>query len=456
MSATVLSAGFLFSTMPAFSADVLNMQELLERVKQGSISENSENRKREANFSKMKSDQERLLNEAIKTRQAEEARSTELERKFEDNDKKLTVASDRLRETMGSLTELFGHITTASGDLRSTLQNSLTNSQFPDRIQFLDDLIAKTSNTSTLPNIEEIEGLWYELQREMIESGKIVKYNAHYNRANGEKAQEDVVRVGVFNVVSSEGNYLTYNEQGLSELARQPSSKYTGMAEALVQAKAGLTKFGVDPTGPAGGSYLAALIETPDLVERWHQGGIVGYIITGVGAVALLVALWRLLVLSLMSTKVRSQLKNAGQPKANNPLGRVLKVHRDNPSVDVETLELKLSEAVLKELPALEYGQTLLKIIAGVAPLLGLLGTVTGMIITFQAIVIYGAGDPKAMAGGISSALITTVLGLCVAIPTVLLHTAVSGRSRRIIHVLEEQAAGIIAKQNEVLAGKEG
>jgi biopolymer transport protein ExbB len=132
----------------------------------------------------------------------------------------------------------------------------------------------------------------------------------------------------------------------------------------------------------------------------------------------------------------------------DNPLGRVLKVHEDNPGMNVETLELKLSEQILKEIPNLEKMLGGLKIIAAVAPLMGLLGTVTGMIITFQAITIFGAGDPKAMAGGISGALITTVLGLLVAIPTVLMHTMVSARSKKVIHVLEEQSTGIIAERS--------
>jgi biopolymer transport protein ExbB len=117
--------------------------------------------------------------------------------------------------------------------------------------------------------------------------------------------------------------------------------------------------------------------------------------------------------------------------------------------MDTETLELKLSEGILKETPKLESGLNLLKIIAAIAPLMGLLGTVTGMIVTFQAITIFGAGDPKAMAGGISGALVTTVLGLLVAIPTVLLHTIVNGRAQRIIHVLNEQTTGIIAEHTE-------
>ena len=203
---------------------------------------------------------------------------------------------------------------------------------------------------------------------------------------------------------------------------------------------------------PTGGSYLAALIDSPTLSERWHQGGVVGYVITAVGVLAMLIAIWRLVVLSIEDMKVASQLKTT-KANTNNSLGRVLKVHEDNPTMDPETLELKLSEAILKETPRLENSLNLLKIIAAVAPLLGLLGTVTGMIITFQAITIFGAGDPKAMAGGISGALVTTVLGLVVAIPTVLLHTFVSGRAKKIIHVLDQQTTGIIAEHTEGHAG---
>jgi len=231
-------------------------------------------------------------------------------------------------------------------------------------------------------------------------------------------------------------------------LPRQPSGPYTGWAADLASSTSGLNSFGVDPTGPTGGSFLAAIIDTPTLEERWHQGGYIGYAITAVGIFAFILAIYLMLVLTMVGGKVSSQLKSE-KANDNNPLGRVLKIHEDNPTMDTETLELKLSEGVLRETPKLESGLTLLKIIAAVAPLMGLLGTVTGMIITFQAITIFGAGDPKAMAGGISGALITTVLGLLVAIPTVLLHTVVNGRAQRIIHVLDEQTTGIIAEHTE-------
>jgi biopolymer transport protein ExbB len=140
----------------------------------------------------------------------------------------------------------------------------------------------------------------------------------------------------------------------------------------------------------------------------------------------------------------------------DNPLGRVMAVAEENRSADLDTLELKLDEAILKEVPKIEIALGIIKVISVVAPLLGLLGTVVGMILTFQAITLFGAGDPQIMADGISSALITTVLGLVVAIPMTLLYTVVASRAKRIVHVLEEQAAGIIAVHAEKRSGQAG
>jgi biopolymer transport protein ExbB len=266
---------------------------------------------------------------------------------------------------------------------------------------------------------------------------------------DGSLSARDVVRIGTFNLVS-DGKYLSYEPEtgAVSELARQPSGKFLSAASTLQSSTSGFTKMGIDPTGPQGGTYLAALINSPNLIERWHQGGYVGYAITVVGVIGMLLGIWRLIVLSAVSAKVRAQLKSTSA-NTNNPLGRVLKVAEDNRNVDSESLELKLEEAVLKEKPSIEWGLAVLKIISAVAPLMGLLGTVTGMILTFQAITIFGAGDPQAMAGGISGALVTTVLGLIVAIPTVLMHTFVNGSAKKVLHILEEQSAGIIAENAE-------
>ena len=229
------------------------------------------------------------------------------------------------------------------------------------------------------------------------------------------------------------------------ELQRQPQSRYTNRIEDLEAATTGVHDIGIDPTR---GQLLGLLVESPSLGERIAQGKEVGYVIIALGIIGVAIALWRLLALSAIGSKVNAQIKNPGQP-GDNPLGRVFKVHADNPNADVESLELKLGEAILRETPALNSMLPLLKIISVVAPLLGLLGTVTGMIVTFQAITLYGAGDPKLMAGGISQALVTTVLGLVVAIPTVFLHTLVSSRARRLTQILQEESAGILAERAE-------
>ena len=425
-----------------------NLDQLLDLVKQGQARASAENKAREDRFARDKANQAAALKRAEDERTREERRSTRLEKQFEENELLIAAKQEQLRERLGTLSELFGHLTAASGDLASNIEVSLVSSEYPGRETFLKGLIAKMSGSDQLPSIEEIERVWFELLREVREQGEVSRFSAQVATPSGELSQRDVVRVGAFNIVDTNGNYLSFNIDKLSELPRQPGGGFNAQAQNLAGSQSGLTQFGIDPTGPTGGSFLAAIIDSPTISERWHQGGYVGYAITAVGAFAFLLAIYRLVVLTAVGGKVSSQLKSSSA-KDDNPLGRVLQVHEANPNMDTETLELKMAEAVLSETPKLEQGLTLLKIIAAVAPLMGLLGTVTGMIITFQAITIFGAGDPKAMAGGISSALVTTVLGLLVAIPTVLLHTVVNGRSQRIIHVLNEQATGIVAEHSE-------
>ncbi|MFK8047391.1 MAG: MotA/TolQ/ExbB proton channel family protein [Halioglobus sp.] len=443
-----MCSALTFSSGSAIAQEAKTLDELLGFVKKGQVAESKENRSREAQFAKEKGNQAAALKRAEAERTRQEQLSAQLEKTFEDNDLLIAAKQKQLQEKLGTLTELFGHLTSASGDLASNIEVSLASSQYPGREAFLEEFIAKMTDSDKLPSIEEIERVWFELLRETRETGVVTKYTAEVASPAGERAEREVVRIGAFNIVDTDGNYLSYDNGTLSELPRQPSGPYTGWAADLASASGGIQSFGVDPTGPTGGSFLAAIIDTPTLEERWHQGGYVGYAITAVGIFAFLLAIYRMIVLAVVGGKVNSQLKS-DKANDNNPLGRVLKIHEDNPSMDTETLELKLSEGIMKETPKLESGLTLLKIIAAVAPLMGLLGTVTGMIITFQAITIFGAGDPKAMAGGISGALITTVLGLLVAIPTVLLHTVVNGRAQRVIHILDEQTTGMIAEHTE-------
>jgi len=281
----------------------------------------------------------------------------------------------------------------------------------------------------------------------MTETGKVSTFETNVVNAIGEENIQEVTRIGAFNVVS-EGKYLEFiPETGrLVELQRQPPARYTGRIADLTSGTSGLYPMGLDPTR---GQLLGLLVQSPSLMERIAQGKTVGYVIIALGIVGVLIAIWRVLALSAISAKVRRQIKHLHEPNTKNPLGRVLSVFKDTASSDIETIELKLGEAILRETPKFNSMLPLLKIISVVAPLLGLLGTVTGMIVTFQAITLYGAGDPKLMAGGISTALVTTVLGLVVAIPTVFLHTLVSSRARRLTQILQEESAGMLAERAE-------
>jgi biopolymer transport protein ExbB len=303
------------------------------------------------------------------------------------------------------------------------------------------------AGANELASIEDMERLWYELQREVTESGKVVKFNYDITTAEGEIINTEVVRVGVFNIVFEDG-FLKFDSTtgNVSELQRQPEqSRFTNSAGDMIDATESPVTFGVDVTR---GGILALLVESPTIGERVNQGGIVGYCIIALGIIGLLIAIWRWIGLSTDGRKVASQLKR-DTASTDNPLGRVLAAYEANQNADTETIELKLSEAALKEMPGLTKGLLFIKVISVVAPLMGLLGTVTGMIKTFQVITLYGAGDPKMMAGGISQALMTTVLGLVVAIPMVLIHTLVSGQSRKIINIIHSQSAGIVASHSE-------
>jgi len=442
---TLFSLSLITSSIPVASLaadEALSMSKLLQQVKEGRRKDAADNKKREAAFIAEKAQQEARIRQAMADIETLEVRSTGLENQFNANELLIEEKREQRDERLGSLKELFGHLTAAAADTRSRFRNSITSSQFPDREAFLTDLIKKMNSDTDLPTLEEIEQIWYELHQEVTESGRVVKYSTTV----GTEKDREVVRIGLFNLVS-DGDYLSYdsNSRSVSVLPRQPVGLAKGVT-ALQSSSSGVTPIGIDPTGAAGGGFLKAIINTPTLEERWQQGRQVGYIITGVGAFAVLVALWRFLILSFTSIKIRLQLRSK-VIKTNNALGRILKVGEDYRGSDTESLELKLGEAILKESPKIQSGLSLLKIIAMVAPLLGLLGTVTGMIIVFQAITIYGAGDPKAMAGGISSALVTTVLGLVVAIPTLLIHSMLYAKAKKLLHILEEQSAGIVAER---------
>jgi biopolymer transport protein ExbB len=437
-------------TLAAAPAGAQTLDELARMVREAATSEAQINQEREARFVRERDNQRQLLAEARQEQAAENARSDRLREEYDQNERVLADLETTLAERMGNLGELFGVVRQSAGDVQAALEDSMVTAQMPGRATFLSDLAQRRE----LPTVPELRQLWSAMVTEIAESGKVVRFTAPVERTSGERQELEVVRLGVFNAVS-DGIFLDWDtsksREHLIELARQPAGRYASMAEGLQAAAPGeVVPMSVDFTR---GQILRAVVQSKTPLERVRQdGGPVGYVIIGVGLLGLLLCLWKLFSLYSTGGKIRSQMKQETANK-NNPLGRVLAVYADNPETDVETLELKLDEAILRETAPIETGLSFIKVLYVVAPLLGLLGTVVGMIATFQMITLFGTGDPRMMAGGISTALVTTVLGLVVAIPLTLLHSFLQGKAKALIQVLEEQAAGIIARLAEQRQG---
>jgi biopolymer transport protein ExbB len=444
IAAGLLSLGFATANAQDEDPGAASMSELLRLIEQGQARDSREARQREAAFAQARNQQQSLLNQARAERTRQENLSEQLETQFEQNQQRIITARQALDERLGALKELFGVLQTVSGDTQGRFSASLTNIQYPDRSKFLVELGSKMAGASSLASIEDIERLWLMLQQEVVESGKVARFNHLVTKADGQQEEMEVVRIGAFNLASENG-YLKFENGDISELLRQPEGRYLSTTADMMAADGGSVSFGIDVTR---GGILALLVESPTIQDRIEQGGIVGYCIIALGIIGLIIAMLRWVALSSADRKVSAQLKRE-TASTDNPLGRVLAAFEANSQADTETVELKLSEAALKEMPNLTKGLLFIKVVSAVAPLMGLLGTVTGMIKTFQVITLYGAGDPKMMAGGISQALMTTVLGLVVAIPMVLLHTVVSGKSRKIVNILQSQSAGLVAQHSE-------
>ncbi len=429
------------SAAPAPGGEPRSLFELLELVEQGLEVETEENRRREQRFLQAKQDQERLLAEAKQQLADKEAVSQRLEEQYNTHEVSIAENQARLTERLGQLGELFGVVRQVATDAGAQIWDSLTSSQLGTRKELFDRL----GRSTELPTTRDLERLWYELSKEMTEQGQVVRYRAPVLTLQGQVEEKEVVRAGPFSAVA-DGKYLMWEpkEGKLRELTRQPPSKYLNTVGDLEDATSGYTRFALDPSR---GSLLSALTDTPNATERVQQGGYVGYVIIILGLMALALGLFRWVGISIASRGVSAQRKS-DYVNSGNPLGRVLSVFEDNRQADAETLELKLDEAVLRETSQLQRYLWIVKTVSVVAPLLGLLGTVTGMIQTFQAITLFGAGDPKMMAGGISEALVTTMLGLITAIPLVLLYDTLANSSRRVIDILDEQSAGLIAARS--------
>jgi len=458
---SVLPVAVLVSSMFTFSAQAqeLNIDQLIRSMNNAAAQDRRDNSAREAKFKKQLATARSKFNTAKNQRIAEERTGRQLEAKIESNEVEIAELQEDLSRELGDLKELFGVIQQTASESQEDYKSSLISAHYPDRSEDLRLMVEKMASLTELVSIDEIEQLWVELQNEMTEQSKIVTFNAPVNFVTSYETAEDgkeypvfepsdrtVTRLGVFNAVSGNDIVRYDNELGLVALEDQMRGEFLGLSNALQSSNSGVSTFLLDPTK---GALLTAYSGAPTIQDKINEGGIVGYIIITLGVLGAIIFLLKFLVLVGVESKVNKQARDIKRPSLRNPLGRVVKVFQDNQSSDPESMELKLGEAILKESPKLNSWIMLVKIIAVVAPLLGLLGTVTGMIQTFQAITLHGAGDPQTMAGGISQALVTTVLGLVVAIPTVFFHWVISNRAKRIEEVLDEHATGLVAEKYE-------
>jgi biopolymer transport protein ExbB len=426
------------------------LDELLREVRAARAAEEKGDAERERTFLAHRDKQQKLLQEALAARAAQEARSKALSSQYDVHDREITQLSQLLAQREGSLGELFGVTRQVAGEVASTLSQSLIGLQFPGR----EAPLVTMAGTKVLPTIAELEGLWLEMLREISESGRVVRFEAQLAAPDGTVGPGEVVRIGPF-IAMRGGDYLRY-QPGMKQLAvlpRQPPGDFAAAAARVTQATSGYVEAGVDPSR---GVLLALTVERPTVLERIKKGELVGAIIIAVGVIASLLALYQLIFLVRTRALVTKQLAHLDRPAADNPVGRVLLAFRGDGArieEDAAVAELRLSEAVLREVPRIERFQGFLRLAVAAGPLLGLIGTVIGMIITFQSITESGSSDPKLMAAGIGQAMIATVLGLGIAIPLLFANALLATLSGHVVQVLDEQSAGLLAESLEKRRG---
>ncbi|NRA72496.1 MAG: MotA/TolQ/ExbB proton channel family protein [Gammaproteobacteria bacterium] len=442
MRKVIITILFFFITSVAHSEEktpkIIN--DLLSKIQKISASDRILNKKREQFFDNEFQQQRSLLNKSQLRLQKAKIEQIRLKKVFDKNDIKLADMEVLIQQRAGQLGEVFGVAKENAAELRSLLNDALTSA---DNLGRTVDLAF--SESKRIPTLKQLESLWYQLQLEMFASGNISRFEFPVVLANGNTLLQSVIRFGQFAAVTEQGQYLHWNgnQQTLTVLPTQPKG---GVAQLSDYLNGRSNEIKIDPSR---GQLFLLLDREPKLMERIHQGGGVGYLILALGVIGLLVAVVQIVWMVRSELKIRQQLRVPDKPNSSNILGRVLLAVSDH-TLNQEQRELKLDEATLQELPLIERCQSLIKLLAAVTPLLGLLGTVIGMIATFQSITLFGSSDPKLMAGGISQALMTTVLGLVVSIPLLFCHSYLSARSRRLIQVLQQKSLALLSDTSQL------
>ncbi|ELY5263431.1 MotA/TolQ/ExbB proton channel family protein [Vibrio cholerae] len=429
-------------SLPFAFASVANASNsLVQQATQEKTQQQQHNQQREAGFVQTAQELQAAKAELLAERNRLQKEADQLSSQFSDNENTLARLEETLRLETGSLGEMFGVVRQNAKELQSELDQSVTGVELRAHQQSIDDVVA----AKTLPSMAQLRGLWQAMSEEIRASGQIQTTEIQWLNGQGETQTVPALRLGSLGLISEQGYVKWDNARQQALSYQQLPSDFPTFSHIRTLVDGDVVTMKVDPSR---GVLLEQLALTPTLSQRLQAGGVIGNVILVLLGVGLIIALYRGAILATLRQKIKAQLKNPEQP-GNNPLGRILAVYNKEQQRSVEALELRLLEAVVDEQNHLETGLSMLKLLAALAPMLGLLGTVTGMIETFQVITQFGNGDPKVMAGGISMALVTTVEGLIAAIPLLLAHNILSAQAEAIRNILEKQGIGLVAQQAE-------
>jgi biopolymer transport protein ExbB len=454
---TLLSiAAVVFAAPVLAQTQVASHEDLLRQVEQNRAAENQAFQQRRAEYEGKATQQEKdaLLRAAEQRRDQLDAASDALGETYQANELRINNLNTELRDKAAALglAEVFGLARQAANDNSSILQQSLITTQFPAPAGEVarDEWLRQFSTARATPTAADLERVWLEIQREMTASGQVAKYRTLVVQPTGEPVESEVIRIGPFTAIAN-GQFLSYlpNLRTLNVLPRQLPEEFMEVARQFTTATSGYANAVVDANR---GVMLSLYVERPTNLERVESGELIGLIIIIVGTLGGLAFIFQLISLVITRLAVSRQLKHLDQPTTNNPLGRVLlafKGDRAKIEENADVAELRITEAVLKEVPKLERFQAFLRLCVAAGPLLGLIGTVWGMILTFQSITESGSSDPKLMATGIGIAMIATVLGLFVAIALLFANALLNSLSRGLVQILDEQSAGMLAESIE-------
>ena len=407
---------------------IQTIQELLQKVENNKSIYVNEDAERIETFLSLVSERKSLLADAKEQLRKEKIRNTNLESRFENNEKELADLQERLQIKIGVLGELFGVARQFAGELYASTENGFTFYEFPERPNKL-EIIGQTQ----VHNIAQLETLWISYLNEIAASGEIKKVKTNIIDPKGNSYEDEIVRYGLFS--ASIGNSFVTpasDLNGFQLLKRQPERSVIKSLKRYPNSD-DYTNVSIDPTR---GFLLSLYLDKAGWFERIAQGKAIGFVIILIGLTGLAFSIYKIRFLLLNQEELESD--------GDNVVNQMIQKTKD--VSNYESKENILDELILNYSSKIEWGVSWVKFFAAVAPLLGLLGTVIGMIETFQAITLFGTGDPKQMAGGISQALVTTMLGLIVAAPLLGFYTYISDKASSLIQTVEEKASYLLAK----------